>query len=119
MLELIILGTVATVAWFWYTDRRNTQTAIKTSFGIVFGTTRELAKAIKVEADIAKTRNDIADTETDRLSKFAERNAERTVKSLLSDVGLDDTFKASRQAELNAVIARLHTAKAKADAKAK
>ena len=117
MLELIVLGIVATVAWFWYTDRRNTQTAIKTSAGVVFGTTRELAKAVKAEADIAKAKNDIADLETDRLQKFADRNAERTVKSLLSDVGLDDDFKASQAKRLEEVVARLEEARRKANAK--
>lgn len=117
MLELIIVGTVATVAWFWYTDRRNTQTAIKTSVGITFGTIKEVATAIKAEADIAKLHNAIADTETDRLEKFAERNAQRTVKNLMSDIGLDDTYKANKAAEIKALEQRLIAAKAKAAAK--
>ena len=114
MVELIVLVVLGVVAWFWYVDRRNTQTAMKTSLGVTVKSVVGAAKAIKAEADIVKIDNDIANIETDRLNKFADRNAERIVTEFMEDIGLGKEFKASQATRLKASQARFEEAKAKA-----
>lgn len=114
MLTLILILIVAVVVWFWYTDRRNTQTALKTSIGTAAKTTVRVVKAVKTEADIVKTHNDIANVETDRLDKFADRNAERIATEFMEDIGLGREFKASQASRLEEAQTRLAEAKAKA-----
>lgn len=117
MFTIITLIVVITIAWFWYTDRRNTVTAVKTSTGVVAKGISESFKFAKAEADIAKVNNDIANIETDRLEKFAARNADRIVRNVLADIGLDKDLKASQAKRLAEAKAKLEEAKAKAGKK--
>lgn len=117
MTTIILLTLTAAFAWFFYTDRRNTVTATKTFLGLFARTVKEVGTVVKVEADIAKTHNDIADTETDRLEKFAQRNAERMVRDALDSIGLDKEFKASQATRLSEAKDKLEAAKIKAASK--
>jgi len=113
MFTLILLVVVVVIAWFWFTDRRNTQTAIKTSIGTVAKTVSSSFKAVKAEAEIAKTHNEVANIETDRLDRFADRNAERIVNDFMEDMGLGQEFRASQATRLAEAQARLAEAKTK------
>lgn len=114
MWTLIIIALVATYVWFWYTDRRNTVTATKTVTSTIGLGIKEVFSAVKVEADIAKIDNERLNYETDRLARFAERNAERIVKETLEDLGLGNDFKVNQANRLAEAKARLEDAKAKA-----
>ena len=114
MWTLIIIIAIVTWAWFFYTDRRNTVTATKTSVGVVGGFVKETASIVKTEAQIAKTKNDIADIETDRLQKFADRNAQRIVSESFEDIGLGKNFRSEQEQRLADIKAKLEAAKVKA-----
>ncbi len=114
MLTLILIALVILFIWFYYTDRRNTVTATKTIVGTVGHSIKSTIAIAKAEADIAKTNNEIADTETDRLEHFAERNAKRIVDELFEDIGAGKEFRASQAARLQEAKDRLVEAKAKA-----
>jgi len=114
MFTIIIIIAIAIFAWFFYTDRRNTVTATKTAISIIGGTVKETATMVKTEAQIAKTHNDIADIETDRLQKFADRNAHRIVADNFEELGLGKEFRANQAQRLADIQARLEAAKAKA-----
>ena len=100
MWTLIIIAIVAIWAWFFFTDRRNTVTATKTSLGVVGGTLKSGATIIVQEAKIAKQKNEIADLETDRIEKFADRNAARIVASVYEDIGLGKEFLSDQEKRL-------------------
>ena len=117
MFELLVLVVLGVVAWFCYTYRLNKVTGLKTGAGLVGHTIKASASLIKAEADIAKTNNAIADVETDRLKRFADRNAQRIVKSMFDDLGLDDELRANQKARLEEAQARLVAAKEKASKK--
>lgn len=114
MFTLILITLVLTFVWFFYTDRRNTVTATKTSLGLVGHSIKEGYTMAKTEADIAKVHNDIANLESDRLEKFADRNAKRIITQAYEDLGLGKEFKTSQQSRLEEIKGRLEAAKAKA-----
>ena len=115
MLTLTLMALVAGYAWFYYTDRRNTVTATKTIVGTVGHSIKSSLSIAKAEADITKVGNEIADTETDRLDRFADRNAKRIVDELLEDIGAGKEFRASQVTRLQEAKDRLVEAKAKAN----
>lgn len=114
MLELVVLFVAVFVfVWFYYIDRRNTQTATKTAIGVFFKTLLGFGKVIKAEANIMKIENDIANLETDRLNRFANRNAEKITAEFMEDLGLGKKFRANQKARLEAAKERFDRVKAK------
>lgn len=108
MLELIILVVVVGYVWFWYTDRKNTMEVTGHTLGVIRTTIKGTAKAIKLEADIAKANNNLADLEGRVHAYTGRKSGIKSGRELLESVGIDQDYYTRRTqtlADINAKIA--------------
>jgi len=101
MLYIILTALVATYIWFFYTSRATTVETTGYIAGATARTITRTARAIKLEADIAKTHNSIADIESPRHTRIGRVDGAKAADDLLSSVGIDNSYFDSRGSTLS------------------